>query len=194
MRSLAGCVAIALLLAPTSHAGKKNARAPFDLGVRFLFEESAGEEGLREELELQMLTELRRAGCFRTVDLALPAAAGDSAAADELRLEVTVRELFDETTYDTSIAQRADPNASHELETAFTTRIRLLVHAALVHPAGERELRSRQIRASGAHRPLTIEEDARLTARTQAMVELVRAIRLFVCKGGEKRLAKEIAR
>ncbi len=197
MKPFAGFVALALLLAPAALAGKGTTPAAYDVDITLEFAATAGEEGIREELELQMLTELRRAACFRSVELSAPGAEPTPAvpaADDRLLLRVMVRELFDETTYDASVAQRTAPYAGQSLEIAHTSRFRALVRAALEHPASRRELRGKQIRSSGAHRPLTVGEDARLTARSQALVELVRAIRGFVCKGGGKRLEKEIGR
>ena len=167
--------------------------APYDVQVELSFTGASGDEGMREELELQLLSELRRAGCFRSVVRVVKADAGSSAANREtLRLNVAVSELFEETVYDTSIAQRSDPLAPEQLELLHTSRIHAVMRVTLEHPASGVALRSKRLRGDGAHRPLILGEDARHTALREATIEAAQAVRRFVCKGGAKRLNKEI--
>lgn len=168
--------------------------APFDIQVELSFEEASGDEGMRMELELQLLSELRRAGCFRSV---APVADGidEGTATDEetLRLSVAVTELFEETTYDTSVAQRSDPRAPGEVEMSYTSRIRAVMRVSLEHPASGRVLRTKRLHGAGAHRPQMLGQDARDMALRAATINAARAVRSFVCKGGAKRLRKEIS-
>jgi hypothetical protein len=168
--------------------------APYDVHVELSFAEASGDEEMRDELELQLLSELRRAGCFRAVIRVVAGDAVEHAAEREtLRLNVAVSELLEETTYDTSIAERADPQAPQSLELLHTSRIQAVLQVSLEHPASGHTLRARRLRGAGAHRPLLLGEDARLTALREATIEAAQEVRRFVCKGGAKRLAKEIA-
>ena len=169
------------------------ASAPYDVLVSFDFATASGDVGFREELELQLLSELRRSGCFRTVDV--ETGHDETAVPQErLGLRVTVIEVFEETTYDVSTAQRADPNGGPGLELAHTARFRARIEASLEHPASGRSLRSKRIGTSGAHRPMSQYDDARHMARREALLEMVRQTRIFACKGGVKRLNRELAR
>jgi len=170
------------------------APAPYDVHVELSFTEASGDEEMRDELELQLLSELRRAGCFRSVIRFVPGDAENRRAeSDALRLNVAVSELFEETTYDTSIAERADPQAPQDLELLHTSRIYAVMQVALEHPASGLSLRAKRLRGAGAHRPLMLGEDARHRALLEATIEAAQEVRRFVCKGGAKRLAKEIA-
>ncbi|MCH7780508.1 MAG: hypothetical protein IH848_06650 [Acidobacteria bacterium] len=167
--------------------------APFDIQVELSFEEASGDEGMRKELELQLLSELRRAGCFRSVArLTHRVDEGTAVDTEMLRLTVAVTELFEETTYDTSLAQRSGPGARPGLELAYTSRIRAVMAVTLEHPASGRALRTRHLRGNGTHRPALPGQDARHTALREATMNAARAVRRFVCKGGAKRLRKEI--
>ncbi len=167
--------------------------APYDVQVELSFAEASGDEGMREELELQLLSELRRAGCFRSVTRVTHGVDGGTAVDSQtLLLNVAVTKLFEETTYDTSLAERADPRAPQELEMAHTSRIQAVMLVSLEHPASGRALRSKRLRGAGMHRPSMLGEDARLTALREATMNAARAVRSFVCKGGPKRLRKEI--
>lgn len=147
---------------------------------------------MRDELELQLLSELRRAACFRSIVRADDEGEEIEPGPDTLKLDIAVSEIFEETTYDTSIADRTDPNAPEQLELAHTSRIRAVMRVALVHPESGTELRSRTLRGEGAHRPLVFGDDARQTALIEATIEAAETVRRFVCKGGAKRLKKEI--
>lgn len=166
--------------------------APYDLEVALDFAAASGDETMREELELQVLSELRRAACFRAINRVDAAGDEEDTPRDLLRLNISVTELFEETTYDTSIAERADPLAPQELELMHTSRIRAVMSVTLEHAASDRELRSRRLRGNGSHRPLIPGEDARLVALREATSEVAQSVRLFACKGGAKRLRKEI--
>jgi len=166
--------------------------AAYDIRVELSFAQASGDEGMRDELELQLLSELRRASCFRSVVRAAPDDVDGDADWETLRLNIAVSEIFEETVYDTSIAQRADPMAPQELELLHTSRIYAIMRVSLEHPASGVELRTKNLRGAGAHRPLTLGEDARHVALTEATIEAAQAVRRFACKGGAKRLNKEI--
>lgn len=166
--------------------------AEFDLEVTFEFGSPGGGVGFREELELQLLSELRRAGCFRRVDIAA-SRKPQEITADRLLLRITVDRAFEETTFDVSTAQRVDPYAAPGLDLAHTSRFEGQIHAALEHPASARVLRVKRVRGSAAHRPRTEADDSRDAARREAIIEMIRNVRVFICKGGVARLRKEIA-
>jgi len=186
---LASFVAIVCLPAVLADQGP----APYDIHVALSFAAASGDEEMRDELELPLLSELRRANCFRSVVGVVAGAAKNGAADDDtLVLNVVVSELFEETVYDTSIAQRSDPQAPEQLALLHTSRVYAVLEVSLEHPANAVELRSKRLRGSGAHRPLMLGEDARHTALQEATIEAAHAVRRFVCKGGAKRLDKEI--
>lgn len=188
MRQLAATL---LLLACLSGASAAGGPAPYDVQLDLSFVKASGDEGIRDEIELQLLSEIARAGCFRSVERAVPS---DEAAlsAETLVLTVRVTDIFEETVYDTSIAERTDPSATEQMELLHTSRIEAYMNVTLAHPASETELRSKRMRGFGTHRPLVLGEDARHTAMREATVEAARGIRAFICKGGEKRLRKEL--
>lgn len=174
-------------------AGAAPGPAPYDIQLDLGFAQTSGDEGMREELELQLLSELRRAGCFRSVArITSGVDEGTAVDAETLRLNVTVTELFEETTYDTSLAARADPRSPQELEMAHTSRIRAVMTVSLEHPASGRALRTKRVRGTGMHRPTMPGEDARYAALREATMHASLGVRSFVCKGGAKRLRKEI--
>jgi len=166
---------------------------PFDVEVEFDFAAASGDVGFQEDAELQLISELRRAACFRSVKMADHEGELESPD-DVLRLLITVIEVFEETIYDVSTAQRVDPRSGPGMELAHTARIDARIQATLEHPASGLVLRTRRIRASSAHRPLSHYDDARDYVRREALLEVIRETRVFVCKGGSKRLGKELAR
>lgn len=185
---LAALLTLSYLPAAVAAAGP----APYDVQVELGFEGAAGDEGMREELELQLLSELRRAACFRSVAKVSDGEEGSAVDGETLRLNVDVTEIFEETTYDTSLAARTDPLAPQQLEMAHTSRIDAVMHVSLEHPVSGRVLRAKRLRGHGAHRPLVLGDDARHAALREATIEAALSIRRFVCKGGAKRLRKEI--
>jgi len=167
--------------------------APYDIQLDLSFAQASGDEGAREELELQFLSELRRAGCFRSVTRVVHGVdEGTTPDEETLRLSVAVTEVVEETTYDTSVAERTDPRASAQMRMAYTARIEAVMRVSLEHPASGQVLRTKRLRAQGEHRPLIPGEDARGTALGLATRDAADAVRIFVCKGGAKRLRKEI--
>jgi len=146
---------------------------------------------MRDELELQLLSELRRSGCFRSI---AKTSRVEEAPVDPeiLRLNIALADLFEETVYDTSIAERADPMAPQELEMLHTSRFSLLLEVSLEHPGSARALRTKRLRGNGSHRPQMLGDDARHRALTEAAIAAAEGVRRFVCKGGVKRLSKEI--
>jgi hypothetical protein len=183
-----------LMIVGLPAVGAEQGPAPYDVGVEINFRQASGDEEVRDEFALQLLSELRRANCFRSVVRVVQTDAEKGAANHEtLRLDIRVAEVFEETVYDTSIAERADPRAPQQLELLHTSRVRAVLEVSLEHPASARTLRSKRLNASGAHRPQTIGEDARHRAIQEATIEAAQAVRRFACKGGAKRLDKEIA-
>jgi len=185
---------LTLSLSCLAGAQAAEAPAPYELGVAIHFTQSSGDEGLREEFELQLLSELRRSACFRSVELDRQDPENEPRSETaELLLRIGVDELFEETVYDTSIAERADSRALESLDLAHTARFSVVVSASLEHSPHGKTLRSRRIRGHGAHRPLVAGEDARHIALREASSEAANSVRSFVCKGGAKRLRKQIA-
>lgn len=145
---------------------------------------------VREEIELQLSSDMAARGCFGEVHFVSPDAG--STTSSEFLLRVVIQEVFEETTYDTSVAQRADPQRPAEYDLLHTSRIRLLAVAELRTGDGKLLLRKSNIRGNGAHRPLQFGEDSRSVALQLASEGIAREARLFACKGGEKRRQKEL--
>ena len=184
-------VVSSLLLGSLVFAGR--GPVPFDVVLEFEFAEASGDVGFREEVELQLITELRGSACFRSVEMGREPT-GEAAPEDLLRLRITVLEVFEETTHEVSTAQRTDPRSGPGMDLAHTSMFRAYAQATLEHPASNRELRTKKIGSHAAHRPLSHYDDARHIARREALIEMVRETRVFVCKGGSKRLGKELTR
>jgi hypothetical protein len=192
MKTARALLVSSLLSGSFAFAGN-NAPPPFDLAVGIEFASASGDVGFREEVEIQLLSELRGSACFRSVGMAREEDEADYPE-DALRLRITVLEVNEETTYDVSTAQRTDPNAGYGAELAHTARVQARIQVALEHPATGRELRKKRIGASSAHRPLNQYDDAQDYVRREALRDLIRETRAFVCQGGAKRLGKELAR
>ena len=192
MKIARALIVSSLLSGSLAFAGDK-APLPFDVAVGIEYAAASGDAGFREEVEIQLISELRGSACFRSVDMARE---GDEAdyPEDALRLRITVLEVIEETTYDTSTAQRVDPQSGYGAELAHTARLHARIQVALEHPATGRELRKKRIGASSAHRPLNEYDDAQDYVKREALRDLIREIRLFACRGGAKRLGKELAR
>lgn len=151
--------------------------------------ERSGPETLRRELAAELLAALEHAGCMARVAGADAAAAPREPADLELRLLLS--EFEEEVRHDGSLAQtyasRKPPGSARETA-------RLAVDVALrLTLAGPPEavVRERSFRHGTAHRPL-FDEDPRETARAQLVEELVARARSFVCRGGGRKLEREI--
>ena len=72
---------------------------PYDLRVELDFKRAAGDQGLREEFELQLISQLRGAACFRSIQRAPEN--GVEPGPETLRLRIALDEMVEETVYDT---------------------------------------------------------------------------------------------
>ena len=144
---------------------------------------------VRQEIELQLISEFTAYGCFESIalyDEETPP--GDEA----ITLTVRLVEIFEETTYDTSVAARADPQRPREYDLMHTAQLRLRARAQLGIGPEKETFRERNIKGVASHRPTVAGEDARAMALTAATEAIAREARFFACKGGEKRLQKEL--
>jgi len=188
LRSLAATLIGLLLVATPTYS-----QSPPSLDIDLNYSGRSVDRTVREEVELQLSSDMTSRGCFG--ELRFKPAEGDAdAQSAEYLLRVVIQEVFEETTYDTSIAQRADPNRPAEYDLLHTSRIRVQAVAELRTGDGERLLRSSNVRGSGAHRPIMFGEDSRSVALQLASEGFAREVRIFACKGGEKRRKKELKR
>jgi hypothetical protein len=152
---------------------------------------------VREEVELQLSSDMTTRGCFGELRFTPPKGSVNDEPTDDstnFLLRIVIQEVFEETTYDTSIAQRADPSRPAEYDLLHTSRIRIEAFAELRTGDGERLLRRSNVRGSGSHRPLLFGEDSRSVALQLASEGFAREARIFACKGGQKRRQKELKR
>lgn len=182
-------VAIGLALICCCGAAESKEIFPRPLQVEVAFV-SEGPEGLRDELERELLYLLERADCFPGVELfSTPPPQGTEA----LLLRLAIERVTDETDFDLSIAQRyaedALPDAQRQLtswlEVDYRLELRLLPESI--------PLRAKSSSIRVGYRP-RLDEDPREENRIQAVDQIVRAAKSFACKGSAKKLRKTIDR
>ncbi len=160
---------------------------PYRLAVSVGWGQPVGPESLRDALETELVSELRRAACFEAI-LRRGAQAAETA---ELSLRLVLGGYREETEYDYSVHQGAAP----DLDTS--QRARSLVEAEVESvvatvPQGA-VVRERRHKQRASWRPLW-QEDPRDAAQRQFVEELARSVRKFVCKGSADKWAGQIER
>ncbi len=175
-----------LLAASRTAAGRE--RLPYDVAVQVEYAGPPGSRTLLDEVGGSLVDELAARGCFRSFRLVPPAAKPPE---DALVLRVSLDDLRDELRYDQSLAQQAqpgEPGDSLQYSALFSVEVRL----ALLAPPGAAVVREKEFRESVRRRPLTVGEDAREAARSEAILELARKARASLCHGSPDSLRRSL--
>jgi len=168
--------------------------APYTLAVRVELR-GPGFETFRSDADYLSVGAIDGSGCFaRVVPLdeqaGEPLAAAATAQAD-LLLIVTLSDVEDELEYEISMAERNAPNAQPQTRQMKVAHLDVQVAARLLTVDGELIVDDRDFHVGASHRPV-LDEDPRLEAQTDALGQIARTLRKWVCKGGARRLDKAI--
>jgi len=177
---------LALVLALASSATGGATAAPLDvaLGVRVIAATPGANAALKDDLEFEILNALARRDCVRAAEVV-----GAEDSGHDLRLEVAIVEVEDETRNDLSIAQRtreSDPDDRLRVEIFYALQLQW----RLLDGTDASELDAGTFRASHLRRPLTHMEDPHEEARRRAIEEAARKAARPVCSLTVRRLEK----
>ncbi len=189
MRRLAAVLLSAAALSWTgaapSHAAE---RLPLSLALRIRFEGGSPSARLADDVAATVLAEFRAKGCFRDASVA-PA---EGIPGGDALLEVTLSQVHEETRYEQSLAERAQPQDVSATALGYAALLALRADLKLAAlPSGE------VVRTGGFHvaverRPRMAGDDARAGARIDAMRDLARKTRSTICRGSVAKLEREI--
>ena len=170
----------------TGSPAAKGKPLPYKLGVRVTHGKPAGPAAMRADLRRGLLEALNNAACFESVR-GVDAAASNT----DLLLEVVIIDIEEETRYDISMATLSSPNTEPGTDKQLVATVRGEFHVELLTVPASARIRSRKFIHIGSHRPI-LNEDPRAEARWEMLNEAVRSLRVFACKGSEKKVARAI--
>lgn len=175
--------AVALLTCaiPGAAAEAPSLRVTLDLSAS----DAAFSSALRADLEREVLVRLSEQGCYSEVRVEAP----EIIEARDLRLEVSVTEYREQTSFEGSVhgvamSDRASPVRS-------TAEIGGNVTLRLVTLGDELELRRKSGVRQTRWQPLDV-QDALLEARLRWLENIGRMVRRFACQGGTDKLVGRI--
>ena len=190
MRRKAGtcpaCV-LALCCALAPAAVVADAPLPYRLSVSVGWGQPVGPESLRDRLEAELVSELRRAACFGAV---LRSNAPGAEAAS-LSLSVLLDGYREETDYEYTVHQRGAPDL--DTSRGALSRVEADVHSAITSVPQASVVRERRFKHRANWRPLW-QEDARDAAQREFVEGITRSVRKFACKGSAAKWAGQIER
>jgi hypothetical protein len=176
-----------LLLPLSITVSAKGNALPYALAVEVGYGAGEGEESFREELEIQLVQELQREGCFQTVSLKR----GEGASRADLMLLALIHEVKRRDDYDISIAQRDSPYAQPEEKRRMVSRIEVKIELQMLLLEENVVLRRRMLTRAAAYRPRST-EDPSYEVSLLMIDKLVRDTRKFAYRDGKRGLRKEI--
>jgi hypothetical protein len=157
---------------------------PFTLNVRVRWAEGArGSTLLRDDIERSVLDALADRACYREVTLA---------GRGELRLDVELDELREETHYDDSLAEHADPSTPGQ-DRRLTSEFEIFVRWTLAAPEPSDPIRTRRFRIARVRRPLLHGEDSAARARNEGIESLGAELARGVCSVPRKKVDAALA-
>jgi hypothetical protein len=178
----------ALALAAGLAAGSPDERLPFDLAVRMRYGAEPGSESLLDAAADALLPELRAKGCFRDVHLAPPEGVPEA----DVLMEVTISEVREETRYEQSVAQRAQPVDAAQAALGLVAVFSLRADIRLASIPGGTVVREDGFQASAERRPRSAGDDAEAGVRADVLLDLARRARAKLCHGSRSRFARAI--
>lgn len=180
---------LALVVLPATPALAGGGPAPYSVVVDVAFGPEGGPASLRDDIVRGLLRELDRNRCFASVARLQP----DVEPQADLLLRLVITELEDRTEYEISLAQRDSPNTTPSEKRRLIARLEAQVRQEIWTLPEENLARVRRFKANAAYRPL-FNEDGRYEVELRLVDDLVRSTRAFACKGGAKKLTREVER
>lgn len=185
----AAAAALAVLCAFAPAAGGRKDAAPYSVAVEVAYGERVGSESMREWAAREVVRELDEAACFAVVRGFRP----EEPEQADLLVRVVVDNFEEKSEYETSMAQRDDPNAPP------TARMRLI---ASLEIWGRLQIRTLPDLATVRERAMHLErgyrpgagEDPAYEVRLMVVDALSEEVRRWACKGARKKLPEEIER
>jgi hypothetical protein len=158
---------------------------PFRTAVLLEWGEGAGSDAFRDDLG-RALTGALTPGCFTAVELV-----GDDPAAvhADLLLTVLLSDAEEELRVEDSIAGALQPGEPGK-ELRRIARFEVTVQATLATFDGRRPVSGKHLVANVSRRPLVLGEDPQVTARADAIDQIVSALTKAFCRGGAKQESK----
>jgi hypothetical protein len=186
-------LAVALLAASQAWAsgaaaGSAEPRLPYDLAVRIRFGAGPGSASLLDDAADALLPELRAKGCFRAVSLAEPAGVPEG----DVLMEVTLSEVREETRYEQSVAERAQPIDAAQAALGLVAAFSLRAQIRLASIPGGTVVREAGFGAAAERRPRSPGDDAQAGVRAEALLDFARRARAKLCHGSMSRLSRDI--
>ena len=183
-------MAALLLIIPLSVASAaQDTPYPSTLAVNVEYGPRQGPESFREEFARLLIHAIQGDGCIRKTLLSSSAKEGEA----ELLLVALIEEMEQRTDHDLSISERNAPYATAAESRRLTARMEATVELRLLLLPGGELVRERRFKAAESYRPRMV-EDAAYEVQLQLLESLAVNGRKFICKGGEKKLRKDIER
>lgn len=180
-------LAVGLLLPRPAQAGKGD-RLPYDVGFWVEYDaEARGPESWRKDFEFMVVDYLQSLGCFQTIlrwD-------DDVRPETELLLFLKVLDVEDSQRYDVAQKDLYGPGSTPDSAVSHTVILRAGFELSLRKMPESIPVRWRRFRLTSSYRP-KLGEDARYQVRLQMIADVEEEIVRLLCKGNEKKLAKEI--
>jgi hypothetical protein len=182
-----------LRLAPMACAGffaltpatEAKTPAPYRVVLAVAWGTGAGSDAFRDDVS-RSLSQALAAACFTGVAVTGRAAGAES---PELVFDVVLSDAVDETRYDDSIAGALQPGEPTQ-ELRRVSYFEVSVDATLAVRASGAIAYRRHLVAHVSRRPVYVGEDARATARAEAIDDIVRDLTRTMGCGGDKLLRK----
>jgi hypothetical protein len=178
----ARAVLMTLLVAAPARAAQP---FPFRTAVTLEWGEGAGSDAFRDDLGRALAGALAP-GCFTAVELV-----GDDPAAvhADLLLTVLLADAVEELRVEDSIAGALQPGEPGK-ELRRVAEFEVTVQATLATFATHLPVSGKHLVAHVSRRPLVLGEDPQVTARADAIQQIVTALTKAFCRGGAKQEAK----
>ncbi|HXV76662.1 MAG TPA: hypothetical protein VD788_10115 [Candidatus Polarisedimenticolaceae bacterium] len=194
MPTLAKTVLSLALLAASAVCLAATPAAPYDLIVHVVWgDESVGPESLREQVERSVVRWLDAAACYHSLARFDDDHASPNDDVSDLLFTIEISNLEVREDWEVSIAERTSPDQQPgETDDDLVATVGFDVDFVLQLLPERQALRQRSFRHEKSYRP-RFGEDARESVRDEAIDDLARSARSFVCNR-RKKLAGEIAR
>ncbi len=167
-------------------AGRRTA-LPYLLEVEVRSGGSAAPERVRRNLEIELIGELDQVACFERVERY----GEERDEVEALLLRLTIADVRRETSYDSSLAQRYDPDAPPQIDQGLMATVEAHLALELFSLPESIWLKEKRFTVTRRVRP-TLGSDAKLEVEFEMIDEVTRVARTWACKGSAKKLAGRI--
>ena len=175
-----------VLVARASPARSGDAVRPYDVGVRVVYDPAVrANEDLRSQLEIVLVDELSRRGCYRSVR------AVDTDVRERGQLVFKVRiDLVEHTTeHDIPIAQRESSDQPDD-RIRFDVSVRVHAETGILSPGSDRAIYTKPYRVMLTRRPQYLLDDAVEALRLDLLDDFAERVAKIACKPSPARLAE----